>query len=122
MKDEVWLYLMEVGKKTGCHQMPERSFGFKGYQFPVCARCMGAMISGVIACFLFVRKKRLPVKSCVLLSATMFADWMIQFIGIKESNNFRRFVTGLFGGLGFMTLHMHLYLWTIRQIIKIVKK
>ena len=28
-----------------CHQRPERSFFFDGFQFPVCARCTGLYVS-----------------------------------------------------------------------------
>ena len=28
-----------------CHRIPERSFFFRGHQFPVCARCTGFYIS-----------------------------------------------------------------------------
>ena len=41
---KLWIKLMEIGAMTGCHQMPERSFFFKGYQFPVCERCTGLLI------------------------------------------------------------------------------
>ena len=30
-----------------CHRKPERSFFFRGHQFPVCARCTGFYISGI---------------------------------------------------------------------------
>ena len=33
-----------IGNHSGCHQMPERSFFYKGKQFPVCARCTGVII------------------------------------------------------------------------------
>ncbi len=31
-----------------CHQIPERSFFWDGYQLPVCARCTGLYLSGAI--------------------------------------------------------------------------
>jgi len=31
-----------------CHQRPERSFFLEGQQFPVCARCTGLYVSGVV--------------------------------------------------------------------------
>src|SRR5262245_32801896 len=31
-----------------CHQRPERSFFWDGHQFPVCARCTGIYLSGVM--------------------------------------------------------------------------
>ena len=44
---------MEFGKKMGCHQIPERSFFFKGYQFPVCGRCTGVIIGEIVTIILF---------------------------------------------------------------------
>ena len=31
-----------------CHQIPERSFFWEGRQLPVCARCTGLYVSGVL--------------------------------------------------------------------------
>ena len=99
---------MEAGARLGCHQKPERSFFYKDYQFPVCARCTGVILSSVLAVIIF-RKKRIPVPICMGMSAVMLADWLVQYLGIRESNNKRRFVTGLIGGLGYATLHLYLY-------------
>ena len=51
--DLLWLKWMDWGKRLGCHQMPERSFFIKGYQFPVCARCTGVLVSSIAACMVF---------------------------------------------------------------------
>jgi len=32
-KDKIWISLMEYGQRIGCHQMPERSFFYKGTNF-----------------------------------------------------------------------------------------
>ena len=45
----IWLRLMEIGRRAGCHQMEERSFSFRGYQFPVCARCTGVLLGQLLA-------------------------------------------------------------------------
>lgn len=47
----MWLWLWNLGKKLGCHQLPERSFYWHGYQFPVCARCTGVYIGELLALF-----------------------------------------------------------------------
>ncbi|MCM1228304.1 MAG: DUF2085 domain-containing protein, partial [Clostridium sp.] len=39
-------------KYWGCHQIPERSYFFLGYQLPVCARCEGMIIGELIAVIL----------------------------------------------------------------------
>ena len=43
-----------------CHQLPERSFYWGQWQFPVCSRCTGLYLSGLIglAAWIAVRKWR----------------------------------------------------------------
>ena len=46
-------FFMKIGHTTGCHQMPERSFFWKEYQFPICARCTGLAVGYLIGIMLF---------------------------------------------------------------------
>lgn len=110
---------MEFGRKLGCHQFAHRSFFYKGYQFPVCARCTGVIISSTIAMIVFFFY---PINFfiAIVLSFIMFVDWFIQYIGIKESTNTRRFVTGILGGYGFMTLQMYCYTYLIKALINFI--
>ena len=40
-----WQKAMNLGYKIcRCHQLSERSFRYKGMQFPACARCTGILI------------------------------------------------------------------------------
>lgn len=112
---------MNMGHKLGCHQMPERSFFIRGYQFPVCARCTGVIISSIIAFILFLYKK-LPIKVCMAMSGVMLCDWLIQYFEIQESNNKRRLITGLIGGFGYSTLHLYLYKFLFDKIRTEVKE
>lgn len=114
--NEKWTKLMEIGGCLGCHQMPERSFFYKGYQFPVCARCTGVIISAFLATLLFIKKK-LPLWLCISMSTVMLIDWSLQYYEIKESTNSRRLITGLIGGFGYSTLHLYFY-WYIYKKIK----
>lgn len=102
-QDERWIHLMKIGHCLGCHQLPERSFSYKGYQFPVCARCTGVIIAFPLSIYC-AAKKRISSKSCVLMCFVMLLDWLLQFLNIKESTNNRRLITGFIGGLGFHTL------------------
>lgn len=95
-----WAKSMQIGARLGCHQLPERSFFFKQYQFPVCARCSGALLGEIIAVICFLFNFRLPLYVDIIFMCIMFVDWCIQFVGIKESKNLRRFITGLLGGFG----------------------
>ena len=45
-----------IGNHSGCHQMPERSFFYKGKQFPVCARCTGVIIGQSVALIIGIFK------------------------------------------------------------------
>lgn len=94
-----------AGNYSGCHQMPERSFFYKGKQFPVCARCTGAFAGHFLAVILFIFGKQLPFKYCCLLLSIMGADWGIQEAGLLPSTNIRRLVTGFCGGLGLFSIY-----------------
>lgn len=107
---------MEIGEWSGCHQMPERSFFYKGFQFPVCARCTGVIISSIAAFFVFLKKK-LSISLCFLLSGIMFLDWFLQYKEIRESTNPRRLITGLIGGFGFSTLHLYFYKFIFNKLL-----
>ena len=120
INDKQWIKMMEIGDILGCHQMPERSFFIKGYQFPVCARCTGVIISAIIATIVFVKKK-LPISVCVALSSVMLIDWGLQYLKIKESTNARRLATGLVGGFGYSTLHLYLYYFMYKKLKEFIK-
>ena len=100
----------------GCHQKAERSFFFRGYQFPVCARCTGVLTASIVACAIF-SVYRLEWEWCVCLGFIMLADWTVQKIGFAKSTNVRRLVTGLAGGYGCMTLQLYLYRAFVEWII-----
>lgn len=115
---KLWIKLMKYGKKLGCHQKPERSFFFHGYQFPVCARCTGVIISGIISipCFFIYR---VSILTCVIFCIIMFSDWYIQYIKFKKSTNIRRLITGLLGGYGVSTIEWYIiyyFLFWIRHL------
>lgn len=106
---------MEAGNALGCHQMPERSFFYKGYQFPVCARCTGVILSAFLATIIFIKKK-LRVSLCIAMSGVMLTDWLLQYFDILASTNRRRLITGLIGGFGYSTLHLYAYKFIFDQI------
>ncbi len=125
MKHSIWYYTrllwvksMKIGAETGCHQMPERSFFFKQYQFPVCARCCGVLFGEVLAVILFFKKKRIRPKISFVSAGVMFLDWYIQYIGKLESNNKRRFISGILGGLGCWSVYLNLIEFTHKKNLK----
>ncbi|MDD3137943.1 MAG: DUF2085 domain-containing protein [Lachnospiraceae bacterium] len=113
-----WVKLMRIGNIMGCHQLPERSFFFKKYQFPVCARCTGVIISSIIAIFTYFFYP-INIITAFLLSFIMFLDWFIQFLKIKPSTNSRRLITGIIGGYGVATIQMYIYTYLFKAICTI---
>lgn len=98
--DRVWIKLMRIGHVLGCHQMPERSFFISKRQLPVCARCTGVMIGELVAIVHIVIGVRPNVLLILGFLFVMGADWGVQKIGVLESTNIRRLVTGIIGGFG----------------------
>jgi uncharacterized membrane protein len=105
--DKIWISLMRMGSKTGCHQMNDRSFSFKGYQFPICARCTGLLlgqITGVLLSLLFV-KCDIKLLFCFAVFSTLMlgVDGVGQLKKLWLSTNSRRLITGILCGL-FVTI------------------
>ena len=99
-KDSFWIKMMSFGQRLGCHQMPERSFFVKGYQFPVCARCTGVIIGQIVEIIFICFRLNMGIITAILLLALMGIDWFIQRINWIQSNNSRRLLTGICGGIG----------------------
>ena len=88
----------------GCHRRPDRSFFFRGKQFPMCARCTGVIIGQTFAIIVALIRIRINILYSVCLLLVMFIDWFIQKLKIKESTNIRRLFTGIFGGFGYVSM------------------
>jgi uncharacterized membrane protein len=97
-----WIWLMQLGAKTGCHQLHDRSFFFKGYQFPVCARCTGLFIGQVMGLSLFYFFLKFDLKILFMLAfislLALGIDGILQVKKIYFSNNLRRLITGILCG------------------------
>ena len=97
--------LMKLGALSGCHQMPERSFFVKGYQFPLCARCTGILIGELLALPLWIVYHP-SIAVALVLILPMAYDGLIQYRLLVMSNNRRRLVTGLLAGYGLMSFYI----------------
>ncbi len=97
--------VQEIGDRSGCHQMPERSFHISGYVFPVCARCTGVAAGQFSACVTLLCGLRVSWLWSSALLLVMGLDWFVQHINIRQSTNIRRFVTGILGGFGLFNLY-----------------
>lgn len=103
---------MKIGGYT-CHQMHERSFSYRGYQLPVCARCTGILVGQIIGFIGIVLGFRINFLWSLVLIIPMAIDGLIQLMKIMKSNNIRRFVTGSMAGIGYAN-----FLFNIVMIIK----
>ena len=79
-----------------CHQMPERSFIINGRQIPLCARCcgiiLGLFLSPISMLIVF------DLRVLILLPLICVFDATTQLYGIRKSNNFLRFTSGILFG------------------------
>lgn len=115
---KIYCKLFILIHNAGCHQRADRSFFYKGYQFPMCARCLGVYIGYILA---------VPIScihlfdygTCSILCAIMFLDWYIQYKQIRQSTNLRRLITGVLGGFGFMTLFILFIKFFLIKICKL---
>lgn len=87
---------------TYCHRMPERSFFYKGKQFPVCARCTGFYLGYFVLPFFLLYPLSILVSVALLIPA--FLDGFTQALCKRESTNLIRVITGFLAGVGFMSL------------------
>lgn len=90
--------------KLICHRKPERSFFFRGHQFPVCARCTGFYITVflyfIYTFYYYINYNLVILIIAILLLVPAGIDGFTQLFKFRESTNFLRLVTGLMGGLG----------------------
>lgn len=89
---------------TYCHRMPKRSFFWKGKQFPVCARCTGIHLGYLSYPFFLFGILQIPLWATLLMIIPTYLDGTIQAYWDIESNNSRRFITGIVAGIGSMSL------------------
>ena len=111
---KLYAFLMEAGSAAGCHQMPERSFFYRGHQFPVCARCTGVIVGQILGGigFLFLT---LSYDTIGFLCFIMFFDWWLQRVGLLQSTNLRRCITGILCGFAVGNTYARIicYLWRL---------
>ena len=87
----------------GCHCRPDRSFFYKGHQFPVCARCTGMLIGMLLAPMLFVFW--VPnVPFLILLMLPLIIDGSLQMKTKYVSTNRRRCCSGVLFGYAIVSL------------------
>ncbi len=88
-----------------CHKIPSRTFHYRGNPFPICSRCTGIFIGYIIATILLILSIFFPLFLIrfwisIILLIPMLLDGGIQYFTHYESNNIKRLITGLLGGIG----------------------
>ena len=119
-KNKRWISLMNFGAKMGCHQMPERSFFFKGYQFPVCARCTGVFVGEIISIIAIVLTFRIHIVYAIALVVPLAIDGGVQYINVWKSNNIRRVITGILAGVGLTYVYFYALIYVFDFFKKII--
>ncbi|OQA70091.1 MAG: hypothetical protein BWY37_00551 [Firmicutes bacterium ADurb.Bin262] len=107
----------------GCHCRADRSFFFKGRQFPVCARCTGVLAGYVLGIVWAVLFGRWHILICLAACLPALIDGIGQQRKKWESTNLRRLFTGIPMGMAtvsvFINLHFF-YLWQARKILNLL--
>lgn len=102
-----------------CHRKPERSFFYKGKQFPVCARCTGFYL-GYFALPIFTFSIWMPSFLWIfLLMVPALVDGLTQAYMNRESNNWLRLATGIPAGAACMALAALLGQWIGHLILAV---
>lgn len=81
-----------------CHRRADRSFFYKGKQFPVCARCTGIWVGYGLGILLSL----VAIPSwwvAIVLLLPMSLDVLTQLLHWRESTNGLRVLTGIAGGI-----------------------
>ena len=105
----------------GCHARPDRSFYFRGKQFPICARCTGELV-GMILCIPTLICWGCPSFGVVLLlMVPLIVDGSVQKLTSYESGNIRRLITGILFGMALIFTFVYFHrtcVWIAGEILK----
>ena len=88
------------GRVPLCNLRAERAPHIGKFVFPLCWRCTGLLVGGMIAT---IARLILPVPHCLPIAIAsclpLAIDWTVQRLEIKESTNWRRLTTGILLGI-----------------------
>lgn len=93
----------------GCHARPDRSFYFRGRQFPICARCTGELVGMIIGILIAVCCGCLDFWIVCLMMLPLVVDGFTQRLTAYESNNMRRLWTGILFGIAFIFMFIYFH-------------
>ena len=107
----------------GCHARPDRSFYWKGHQFPICARCTGELVGILVEIPFVILKGPVYFPLCILLMLPLVFDGFRQLLTNYTSTNFLRFITGFFFGIAFVSMLVYFHntcVWIAGQIVEAI--
>jgi len=100
--NQPWSLVYTIGDRL-CHQLSSRSFYINGNQMPFCARCtafwLGLAIGLGYMVFFIIRVNERFLVMIIIGVAPLAVDGLGQFLGLWESTNIIRFITGVLAGL-----------------------
>lgn len=119
---------MWIRQSNLCHSKPERCFVYKNRHLPLCARCTGIILGGLIylvssKLFFFILQINIiyfDYKICFFLALPMIMDGGLQYLRYKQSTNNRRFVTGFLFGIGSVMFCLNITQWFFSKIEHII--
>lgn len=85
---------------VSCHRRADRSFFFRGKQFPVCARCTGMLVGYLAYPLMLLNFVTVGLGYSLLMQVPALLDGGTQYMEWRESNNALRVITGVLSGAG----------------------
>jgi len=84
-----------------CHRREDRCVKFLGLEHIMCSRCLAIWLGYLLGASIFTMSFRIPIQISLLMIFPMLIDGFSQNLGIRESNNRLRIITGILFGMGF---------------------
>lgn len=109
-----WLYRW-LPVIFGCHCKSERSFFWRGRQFPICARCTGELIGILVSPLILVLCGVPDWRLCAVLALPLIIDGFAQRLTSYQSGNLRRLVTGMLFGYALVGWLVFSSLWAAQM-------
>lgn len=98
-----------------CHRLPERSFFYKGHQFPICARCTGILLGYIIGILYLIFLNNLGLIIEFSLIIPLLIDGIGQYLGYFQSTNTRRLITGILAGITTICFFKLAIIWGLKS-------
>lgn len=105
----------------GCHARPDRSFYFRGKQFPICARCTGELMGMILGIPIVIFWGCPRFEIVLAMMVPLIFDGFLQRLTSYESGNIRRLITGILFGAAFIFAFLYFRRFCIRTAGMILK-